>query len=349
MKIKNPIYSFSLIVFLFGLYVIFFVYGLMGIFSVLYLFGVYSILLIISFLLKKSKIGHRNIIEYGLIFIYVISHTLYSLNWDVGCELYFNENKAPFVGNNQNFIIVFGIDGKEKLPNNTFTDNKIFIPENGILMTSSNTDSYKYRYRFEKDGSGNRFGTNYFEQCNCYGKANHKFNYVVGAINDSGAIDYNYESLILETICDKLNTGKIKSNLASGYKDGTYLEQTEIVINNKNLNTLPKGLLELQNLEYINIHSNDLKRIPLEIYQFPKLKKLYIGFNNIDELPDKIGTLTTLESLAVNGNELTDLPDTLLTLPNLKYLSVRENKFSEETQLELYNKYKKKGIELQFR
>jgi len=235
------------------------------------------------------------------------------------------------------------------LPNNTFTDNKIFIPENGILMTSSNTDSYKYRYRFEKDGSGNRFGTNYFEQCNCYGKANHKFNYVVGAINDSGAIDYNYESLILETICDKLNTGKIKSNLASGYKDGTYLEQTEIVINNKNLNTLPKGLLELQNLEYINIHSNDLKRIPLEIYQFPKLKKLYIGFNNIDELPDKIGTLTTLESLAVNGNELTDLPDTLLTLPNLKYLSVRENKFSEETQLELYNKYKKKGIELQFR
>jgi Leucine-rich repeat (LRR) protein len=329
--------------------VILFVYGLMGIFSVLYLFGVYSILLIISFLLKKSKIRNRNILEYFLIFIYVISHTLYYLNWDVGSELYFNESKVPFVGNNQNFIIGFGIDGKVKLPNNTFTDNEIFIPENGILLTSSKTDSYKHRYRFEKEGSGNRFGTNYFEQCNCYGKANHKFNYVVGAINDSGTIDYKYENSILETICDKLNTGEIKSNLISGYKDGTYLEKTEIVINNKNLTSLPKGLLKLQNLEYINIHSNDLKTIPLEIYQFPKLKKFYIGFNNIVELPDKIGTLTTLESLAVNGNELTDLPDTLLTLPNLKYLSVRENKFSEETQLELYNKYKQKGIELQFK
>jgi len=72
-------------------------------------------------------------------------------------------------------------------------------------------------------------------------------------------------------------------------------------------------------------------------------------FNNIVELPDKIGTLTSLESLAVNGNELTDLPDTLLTLPNLKYLSVRENKFSEKNQLELYKKYKQKGIELQFK
>jgi Leucine-rich repeat (LRR) protein len=321
----------------------------MGIYSVLYLFGVYSILLLVSFFLKKSKIRNRNILEYGLILIYVISHTLYYLNWDVGSELYFNENKVPFVGNNQNFIIVFGIDGKEELPNNTFTDNEIYIPENGILLTSSSTDSYKHSYRFEKDGSGSRFVTDYFEECNCYGIANHQFNYVVGAINDSGTIDYNYENAILETICDKLNTGGIKSNLTSGYKDGTYLEQTEIVINNKNLTSLPKGLLELQNLEYINIHSNDLKTIPLEVYQFLKLKKLYIGFNNIVELPDKIGTLTTLESLAVNGNELTDLPDTLLTLPKLNYLSVRENKFSEETQLELYDKYKQKGIELQFK
>ncbi len=53
-----------------------------------------------------------------------------------------------------------------------------------------------------------------------------------------------------------------------------------------------------------------------------------------------------LKTLAVNGNELTDLPDTLLTLPNLKYISVRLNNFSEDTQLEFYNKYKQKGIEL---
>jgi len=197
-----------------------------------------------------------------MIFIYIVSHTLFHLNWDVGSELYFNKNKAPFVGNNQNFIIVFGIDDTEKLPTNTFTNNKIFMPDNGILLTSSNTDSYKHRYRFEEEGSGNRFGTNYFEKCNCYGIDNHKFEYVIGAINDSGMIDYNYQNSILDNICNKLNKQEIKSNLTSGYKEGTYLEQTEIVINDKYLTSFPKRLLKLENLEYINIHSNNLKTIP---------------------------------------------------------------------------------------
>ncbi|MFT5157488.1 MAG: hypothetical protein ACI83I_002049 [Bacteroidia bacterium] len=349
MNIKNPIYSFSIIVFLFGLYVIFFVYGIWGIFSVLYLFVVYSVLLIISYYLKKSKFKYRKFIEYSLISIYVLLHALHYLNWDVRSELYFDGNKSPFVGKNQNFIIVFGIDRQEELPHNSFTNNEIFIPENGIFYTSSNIDSYKHAYQIKEKGIRNRLQTSYDNKCDCYGKANHKFMYMIGAINDSGSVDYKYQDSILDDICDKLKREEIKSTLKMGYESGSYLEQTEVTINDQNLTSFPKGLLELKNLEYINIHSNKLKKIPNEIYQFPKLKRLIIGFNGIVEIPDKIGTLNTLESLAVNGNELKNLPDTLLSLPNLKYLGVRDNNFTEKTELLLYNKYKQKGIELQFK
>lgn len=270
------------------------------------------------------------------------------MNWDAGTELYFNDNKTPFVGENQNFLIVFGIEGQEKLPDNKFSNNQIFIPEDGILLTSSKTDIYRHRYQFIKKGSGNKFITSHFEQYDCYGKRNHKFKYLIGSINDSGTIDYIYKDSILDCICDKLNRKEIRSYLKSGYKNGSYLDQKEIIINNENLISIPDGVSELKNLEYINIHSNNFQTIPSEIYQFSRLKKLSIGNNSIRYIPEQIGSLTTLESLAVNRNNLTELPDTILKLPKLKYLSVRGNNFSSQTKLNLKRKYERKEIELQF-
>ena len=348
MKIKNPIYSFSLIALLICAVVILSLFGLWGIYSLIYLLFAYSILVAISYGLQKINISNRITIEYCLILLFVVSHALYYYHWDVGTEIYFDNNKEPFTGENQDFIIVFGIENQQKLPDNFLTNNKIQIPENGILLTSSDTKSYKHRYTFKSTEISNRFVYNYFETCNCYREDNHKFEYVIGGLTKSNRVNQKFKDSITTEICNILNKKELKSALESGYRNGSYLDQKEIILNHQNLTSFPEELLPLKNLEYINIHSNDFRRIPSEIYKFQKLKKLYIGYNKIKELPERIGSIKTLESLAINGNELTDLPDTLLALPNLKYLAVRENKFDKQTRNKLKSKYLKRGIKLNF-
>jgi len=70
--------------------------GFWGIGAILWLFGNLFNLVLTSFLLKKSKVKYRQIIEWTLIFVYVLSHTLYYLNWDVGSEIYFANENEPF-------------------------------------------------------------------------------------------------------------------------------------------------------------------------------------------------------------------------------------------------------------
>jgi hypothetical protein len=347
MNIRNPIYSFSLIVFLFGIF-IFLIMGFWGIGAILWLFGIYSILLLTSFLLKKFKVKYRQIIEWSLIFVYVLSHTLYHLNWDVGSEIYFTNENEPFVGKNQSFIIVFGIENQPKIESNYFTNNKILIPENGILLTSSKKEIFKHRYRFPVVGSGEKFSATYFEQYNCYGEKNYKFNYVVGTISDLGEVDYRYRDSIGDLICEKLKNEDFKNNLKVGYENGNYLDQKGVLINYQNLTKLPNGLLELRNLEYLNVHSNKLKVFPKSILEFPKLKRLTIGYNEIKTIPEWIGGIKNLESLAVNGNDLTSIPDTLLTLPKLNYLLIRENDFDESEIKETIEKFEQKGVTVQY-
>lgn len=348
MKLKNPILTFSILVFLLGLFIFFFIYGFWGIGAILWLYGIYAILILVSFLLKKLKIAERQIIEWSLIIVYVLSHTLYYLHWDVGSELFFDNNEKPFVGQNQNFAIVFGIENQPELETNYFTNNEIHIPKNGILLTSSKKEDFKQRYRFPVTGTGEKFTTTYYERFNCYGKNNFKFDYVVGAINDKGEVDYEFRDSIADVICNELNNGDLKNSLPIGYEKGDYLDQKEIFINHANMTKLPKGLFELKNIEYLNIHSNRLGKIPNTILQFPNLKRLTIGFNQITTIPDWIGTIDSLESLAVNGNELTELPDTLLTLPKLDYLLIRENEFDVSKIKEIIKPYENKGITVQY-
>ena len=347
MRVKNPIFTFTILVFLFAI-LLYVILGFWGLGAILWIFGVYIILIVSSLILKKLKVKNRNLIEWTLIFLFILSHFLYYLNWDVSSEICFNDNENPFVSKNQSFIIVFGIENQPKLENNYFSNNEIQIPENGILLTSSNKEEFKQRYKFPIVGTGNKFKTSHFEQYACYGKQNHKFNYVVGTISNQRDIDYEYRDSIGDILCKKLNKEEIHSNLKSGYKEGNYLDQKEVLINYANLTKLPEGILELKNLEYLNIHSNKLNKIPKDITNFPKLKKLSIGYNNIKQIPDWIGSIENLKSLSVNGNNLKTLPDTLLTLRKLDYLLIRENDFDQLKIEEIIKPFKDKGVQVQF-
>ena len=193
------------------------------------------------------------------------------------------------------------------------------------------------------------FVTSNFETCNCYGKENYKFEYLIGSANSKGNIDYKFRDLKSDEICNLLNTGKIKNNLLKGYENKkSYLEQTEVIINNKNLLELPKGILLLGNLESINIHSNSFGKFPNDIFNFPKLKDLTIGFNVIDSIPKRISEMQNLESLAINGNNIIDLPNEIFELPKLNYLHIRENKFDNKKLKSIIEKCKKRGIELNY-
>lgn len=346
---KNPIYSFSIIVFLLGGFLVLSLFGFWGIGTLIWLWGIYLILILTSYILKKAKTKDRKSVEWILIGAYVLFHSLYYIHWDVGTKIYFPNQKQAFIGNKQNFAIIFNVQGKPELPNNFFTDNKIYIPENGIVLTSSKKEDYKQRYSFPIQGTMKRFATSNFETFNCYGKDNYKFEYIIGSVNEKGIIDFAYRDFIANNICNLLEGQNIQNNLIKGYENGkSYLEQTQVYINNQNLTELPKGLLVLKNLEYLNIHSNSFKRFPNEVFMFPKLKDLTIGFNEIDTISKKIKHIKTLETLAVNGNNLKDLPDELLQLPNLETIYMRENKFDSLKLKEIIKKYESKGIKIQY-
>ncbi len=269
------------------------------------------------------------------------------MNFDVGTEIYLPNQEKPFVGKSQNFIIVFNVKGQKELPNNFFTNNKIYVPKNGVVLTSSNENGYKQKYSFSNKNIMENFASSNFETCNCYGKENYKFEYLIGSVNSKGNIDYKFRDLKSDEICNLLNSGKIKNNLFKCYENQkSYLEQTEVVINNQNLIELPKGLLLLKNLESINIHSNSFGKFPKDIFNFPKLKSLTIGFNGIDSIPKRISEMRNLESLAINGNNIRDLPNENFQLPKLDYLLIRENKFDNEKLKRIIEKCKKRGIEL---
>ena len=346
---KNPIYSTSFFILPFVGMLIYYLYGFWGIGALIWLWGIYALLILTSFILKQTEVKNRIKIEWTLIGIYFLTHCLYYINFNVSTEIYFENHKKPFVGNNQSFIIVFNVKGQEKLSNNLFTNNKISVPKNGIILTSSKLDNYKQSYRFENKKIFEQFEASNFETCNCYGKENYKFEYLIGSINSKGNIDYKFRDLKSDEICNLLNTGKIKNNLLKGYENKkSYLEQTEVVINNQNLLELPKGLLLLKNLENINIHSNSFGKLPKDIFNFPKLKDLTIGFNGIDSIPKRISEMQNLESLAINGNNIKDLPNEIFELPKLNYLHIRENKFDNEKLKSIIEKCKKRGIELNY-
>ena len=346
---KNPILKFSIFIFPITLILTFLLFGFWGIGSLIWLWGIYILLIGISYLLKLFKVKYRPTIEIMLIFLYLAFHTLYFINWNVGTKIYFHEEKEAFIGDNKSFIIVFNVKGEEKLPNNFLTDNKIYIPKNGILLTSSDISDYKQRYSFPIAGTIDKFVTSGIEKFSCYGFENYQFEYIIGSYNNKGILDYNFRDSITNTLCQLIENKTIENKSTKGYENGkSYLDQNEIYINNQNLTSLPKGIQALSNITYLNIHSNNFQQFPEEIFHFTNLKDLTIGFNNIDSIPRKIIQLKSLEYLAVNGNNLKDLPDELLQLPKLKTIYARENKFDSLKIKELTNKYNKKGIKVQF-
>lgn len=139
-------------------------------------------------------------------------------------------------------------------------------------------------------------------------------------------------------------------------------ENKVIILNNENLDILPKELSRLEDVGNAQISSNNIKIIPdnfgdwfnlrylnlskNKIYNIPKdfcklvfLVNLDLSYNNIKEIPKEISNMLSLEILFLNNNNIQIIPKELFYLPNLISIELINNKISQLPFLLCNKKY----------
>lgn len=121
-------------------------------------------------------------------------------------------------------------------------------------------------------------------------------------------------------------------------------------LSNMGIDTFPKCLLKLSDLEevdlsrnrlkkipdligqligvfWLDLHSNYIEQLPKSIGQLESLRHLNLCNNSLDSdgLPADIGNLRNLQTLNLGMNQLTALPPTMAALTNLRELGLFDN------------------------
>jgi hypothetical protein len=107
------------------------------------------------------------------------------------------------------------------------------------------------------------------------------------------------------------------------------IESKEVILNYKNLTTLPKSIGNLTNLETLDLADNKLTALPDSIGNLTNLKILKLDMNDLKSLPESIGNLTNLKILNLYMNDLKSLPKSIGNLTNLETLDLYANKLKE--------------------
>ncbi|UOB16140.1 leucine-rich repeat domain-containing protein [Abyssalbus ytuae] len=111
--------------------------------------------------------------------------------------------------------------------------------------------------------------------------------------------------------------------------DGVYLDDTgninALILNEKNLDYLPKEIGQLINLDQLYLAQNQITSLPPEIGQLENLTALVASANEITSLPPEIGQLTNLDSLSLGENQLSEIPTEIGQLTNLKKIDMSYN------------------------
>lgn len=109
--------------------------------------------------------------------------------------------------------------------------------------------------------------------------------------------------------------------------DSIYLKKMKVLnLTDKQIQSLPKYIGILQNLEELYLGDNALTMLPTSIKNLRNLRILDLASNLFEELP-QIGNLKNLESLYLDYNPLKSLPDGLRKLKKLELLSLQQTPF----------------------
>lgn len=104
---------------------------------------------------------------------------------------------------------------------------------------------------------------------------------------------------------------------------------THLLLQNRQIISLPSEINELQKLEHLNVSGNQITELPPDITQLKNLKRLYVRDNQLSNLPPAFNRLQNLERLYIYSNKLTELPSEIGQLQKLKELQVYSNKITK--------------------
>jgi len=96
------------------------------------------------------------------------------------------------------------------------------------------------------------------------------------------------------------------------------------------LETLPKEIEKLENLEEIHLGKTTLKFLPDNICRLKKLRILNIYGSSLRTLPNCVGELENLEKVVLWSYKMTSLPSSISKLKRLRKLDLRDSNFSSE-------------------
>jgi hypothetical protein len=131
-------------------------------------------------------------------------------------------------------------------------------------------------------------------------------------------------------------TGKRCGNPGTYYQPELYTdykkalrnkEQAEhLSLENRELNSFPKGIVKMKSLTYLNLGNNNIKMIPGSINKLKKLRTLDLNFNKLNTLPLEMGEMKWIRALNLAGNLFTKIPEQVLGMKNLVQLDLSHNK-----------------------
>jgi hypothetical protein len=120
------------------------------------------------------------------------------------------------------------------------------------------------------------------------------------------------------TFLYKLNKIKTVWNLKYNLYRLYYL--STINLGENNIETIPKEIGVLHNLQGLDLADNHIRNIPKEIEKLHNLRVLDLSNNEIESIPKEIGQLHNLEILYLSKNKIREIPKKIVQLHNLQRL-----------------------------
>ncbi len=176
----------------------------------------------------------------------------------------------------------------------------------------------KYKY-----SSAEQFDTTGFAKVKIKDQ-NYTIDYLIDTAGKEYTVAYNIENLNNSTEVLDLRSDKSTHFPVEIFKH----KQLQDVILGSNMNSL----------ELRGNKSKKLSSLPKRLVQFNNLVELNVSNNELSSLPEKFGELSNLKILNLSKNELSSLPKTLENLQNLQILDLSHNKL--ETLNEAFGKFK---------
>ncbi len=105
-----------------------------------------------------------------------------------------------------------------------------------------------------------------------------------------------------------------------------YLKKLDLKINR--IAKLPKTIVNLDNLIYLDLSNNNLKKLTESICLLSSLEFLNLRYNKITEIHSSIGKLKNLKTLDLRHNSLKTLPNEIYGLFSLEILDLHGNQLN---------------------